>query len=183
MSDPSEPVTVVVTRRVKPGREPDYEAWLARLIAGAARLPGYLGTHVHRPATTGPRLYTSVFRFDSVAHLQAFEASALRRRALAEVVDLVEADATWERLTGLEFWFTPPAGTVVPQPSRLRMALVMIAVVYGLVLSIGQLVALVLHAAPMQLRLLLTIVLEVFLMTYVLMPRITRWFARWIYPS
>ena len=31
--------------------------------------------------------------------------------------------------------------------------------------------------------LLLTIVLEVFLMTYVLMPRITRWFARWIYPS
>ncbi len=183
MSDPSEPVTVVVTRSVKPGREPAYEAWLGRLIASAAQLPGYLGTHVHRPATPGPRLYTSVFRFDSVAHLQAFETSELRRRALAEVVDLVEADATWKQLTGLELWFTPPAGIVVPQPSRLRMALVMIAVVYVLVLTIGQLVALVLHGAPMPLRLLVTIVLEVFLMTYVLMPRITRWFARWIYPA
>lgn len=181
MSD-AEPVTVVVTRRVRAGHEAAYESWLQGLIRDAAALPGYLGTNVHRPVA-GARDYTSVFRFDTVAHLQAFEASALRRRALAEVVDLVEADATWERLTGLEFWFTPPAGTVVPQPSRLRMALVMIAVVYGLVLSIGQLVALVLHAAPMQLRLLLTIVLEVFLMTYVLMPRITRWFARWIYPS
>ena len=53
-------------------------------------------------------------------------------RALAEVGEYVEADAVWQRLTGLEFWFTPPAGTVVPQPSRWRMALVMIAVVYGL---------------------------------------------------
>jgi len=28
----------------------------------------------------------------------------------------------------------------------------------------------------------MTIGIEVFLMTYVVMPRITRWFARWIYP-
>ena len=62
-------------------------------------------------------------------------------------------------------------------------ALVMIAVVYGLVLSIGQLVALAAGSLPAQLRLLLTITLEVFLMTYVLMPRLTRWLAWWIYPS
>ncbi|MCE2942804.1 MAG: hypothetical protein ACK53A_16655 [Gemmatimonadota bacterium] len=30
------PVTVVVTRHVKPRREPDYEAWLARLLRDAA---------------------------------------------------------------------------------------------------------------------------------------------------
>ena len=176
-------VTVVVTRRVKPGREAAYEAWLAALIDGAATLPGYLGTNIHRPAATGPREFTSVFRFDSLEHLRGFEASELRRRALAEVGALVEADAVWQRLTGLEFWFTPPPGTVVPQPSRFRMALVMIVVVYGLVLSIGQLVALTLESAPMQLRLLLTITIEVFLMTYVLMPRITRWCAGWIYPG
>ena len=95
--DVAQPVTVVVTRRVKPGREPSYEAWLERLIREASVLPGYL--------------------------------------------------------------------------------------VYGLVLSIGTLVALVLGAAPMPLRLLATITIEVFFMTYVLMPRLTRWLARWIYPS
>jgi antibiotic biosynthesis monooxygenase (ABM) superfamily enzyme len=178
----SEPVTVVVTRRVKAGREQAYEAWLERLLSEASSLPGYLGTTVQRPPPGG-REYTSVFRFDTVEHLRNFEQSELRRRALVEVGELVEADAVWNRLTGLEFWFTPPPGTVVPQPSRFRMALVMIAVVYGLVFSIGSLVALVLGAAPMPVRLLVTITIEVFLITYVLMPRLTKVLAPFIYPK
>ncbi len=178
----NEPVTVVATRRVKVGRERDYEAWLERLLEGAKAMPGYLGTTVQRPRP-GEREYTSVFRFETVEHLRGFEGSDLRARALREVVDLVEADAVWSRLTGLEFWFTPPPGMVVPQPSKLRMSLVMIAVVYGLVSSIGSLVALVLSNAPAPLRLLVTITLEVFLMTYVLMPRLTKRLARFIYPA
>jgi len=179
-----EPVTVVVTRRVRPGREAAYEDWLRRLLAEAATTPGYLGADVRRPAPDARiREFTSVFRYDSVENLRAFEESEMRRRYLAEVVDYVEADATWQRLSGLEFWFTPPRGTVVPQPTRWRMSLVMIAVVYGLVLSIGRLVGLVLGDAPQPLRLLVTIAIEVFFMTYVLMPRLTRWLARWIYPS
>lgn len=177
-----EPVTVVVTRRVRPGCEQAYEAWLERLIEAAKAMPGFLGARVQRGSAEEAPTYTSVFRFDSVGHLHAFEVSAPRRRALLEVTDLVEADAVWSRLTGLELWFTPPAGTVVPQPSRFRMVLVMIAVVYGLVLSIGQLVGLALAEAPQPIRLLVTIVIEVCLMTYVLMPRLTRWLARWIYP-
>jgi len=178
-----QPVTVVVTRRVKPGREKQYEAWLERLIENAAALPGYLGTNLHRPVPARPREYTSVFRFDSLEHLRGFEESDLRRRALAEVGAYVEADAVWRQLTGLELWFTPPPGTVVPQPSRFRMALVMIAVVYGLVFSIGNVVAVALSSAPMPLRLAVTITIEVFFMTYVLMPRLTRWLAPWIYPK
>lgn len=179
----NEPVTVVVSRRVKRGSEAAYERWLDQLIEGASALPGYLGAKVQRPSEGEPSVYTSVFRFASVETLRAFEESDLRRRALVAVSDLVEADAVWSKLSGLELWFSPPAGTVVPQPSRFRMALVMIVVVFGLVLSIGKLVALVLSSAPAPLRLLVTIVIEVFLMTYVLMPRLTRWLAKWIYPS
>ena len=178
----SEPVTVVVTRRVRAGREAAYEAWLERLIAEASALPGYLGTTIQRPPPTGPRTYTSVFRFDSVDHLRGFEDSELRRRALAEVVSFVEGDAVWSKLSGLELWFTPPHGLVVPQPSRFRMALVMIVVVFALVFSIGALVAVVLATAPLPLRLLVTITIEVFLMTYLVMPRLTRVLARWIDP-
>ncbi|MBK8259247.1 MAG: hypothetical protein IPK82_42145 [Polyangiaceae bacterium] len=179
----SDAVTVVVTRRVKRGRELDYEKWLDKLIQDASALQGYLGARVDRPKEGEAPVYTSVFKFDSAEHLRAFETSDLRRRALLEVTDYVEADAVWSKLTGLELWFSPPAGTVVPQPSKFRMAMVMIAVVYGLVLSIGQGVAFVLSSAPQPVRLLVTIVIEVFLMTYVLMPRLTRWLAKWIYPK
>jgi len=187
MRSAEDAVTVVITRRVKPGREADYEAWLGRLQADARGQPGYLGVTTQRPAPDGPREYVSVIRFASLAELQAFEASELRARHLAEVGELVEADAVWQRLTGLEFWFTPPPGTVVPQPSRERMALLMIAVVFGLVLSIGTLVnagaALLPVPLPYPVRLLVTITIEVLLMTYWLMPRLTRHLARWIYPS
>ena len=182
-----EPVTLIITRRVKPGRENDYEAWLTRFQSDARNLPGYLGVTTQRPAPGGPREYASVLRFDSLASLRAFEQGELRARYLAEVPDLVEADAIWKQMTGLEFWFTPPPGTVVPQPSRPRMALLMIVVVFSLVLIIGTGVnaatALLAFEVPYPLRLLLTITIEVLLMTYWLMPQLTRGLARWIYPK
>lgn len=54
---------------------------------------------------------------------------------------------------------------MVPHPVRWRMALVMVLVVYTLVLAIGGGVAALLPDWPAGLRLLLTIVLEVALMT------------------
>ncbi len=182
-SDITQPVTVVVRRRVRQGHQADYEAWLERLIARASTLPGYLGVDIHRPADGAPLDYVSVVRFASVEQLRAFEQSDVRRDALREVIPYVEGDAAWERHTGLEFWFAPPPGAVVPRPSRFRMALLLSVLVFGLVLSIGQLVALGLADAPAQARLLLTITIEVFLMVYVLMPWITKHLARFIYPA
>lgn len=184
---PEEPVTVIIRRRVKPGREADYEQWLQALQAEARTLDGYLGVTTQRPAPGGPREFVSAVRFASLAQLQAFERSELRRRHLASVAPLVEGDAAWERLTGLEFWFSPPPGTVVPQPSRPRMAVVMVAMVFTLVLVIGSAVnaafALLPFATPYPLRLLVTITIEVVLMTWWLMPLVTRRLATWIYPA
>lgn len=176
-------VTVLVRRRVKPGSESAYEAWLGQLLHDASTLPGYLGATVQRPGGTGPREYVSVFRFDSVEHLRAFEGSELRARAMAAVAPLVEGDAAWDQLTGLEAWFEAPVGTLVPQPSRPRMALLMITVVYLLVLAIGALIARVAGSAPAPLRLLATIAIEVALLTWVIMPFLTRRLSRWIYPT
>lgn len=176
-------VTVIIKRLVKPGQEARYEDWLRRLQSEVHGFPGYLGVTTQRPTGGTGQPYISVVRFDSLDALQAFEQSDLRARYLVEVSPYVQADATWDRLSGLEFWFSPPAGTVVPQPSRFRMALVMIAVVFGLVLSIGTVIGWALSAWPAPLRLFVTIAIEVFFMTYWLMPRITRWLAPWIYPS
>lgn len=53
-----------------------------------------------------------------------------------------------------------------------------------LVLSIGTAAAVLLgNSVPVPLRLLGVIVVEVFLMTYVVMPKLTRWLSAWIYPS
>jgi antibiotic biosynthesis monooxygenase (ABM) superfamily enzyme len=179
----TEPVTVVVRRKAKPRREADYEAWLSRLTEAARhKAPGYLGAEFHKPAQAGGE-YKSVFRFDSLANLEAFEKSRLRARMLEEVAPFVEGDAAWERMTGLEVWFTPPAGTIVPQPSPHRMVIVLVAVVFSLVLILNLALGPFIADWPLTLRLLLTVAIQVGLMTYVIMPRLTPLIARFIYPK
>lgn len=184
MTEPAAGVTAIVTRSVKPGHEAAYEAALASLQADGARFEGYLGATTQRPAPgAATPVYTSIIRFASVARLRAFERSERRAAFAAVVAPHVMADAAWAEQTGLEFWFSPPAGTVVPQPVRWRMALLLVVVVYGLVALVGGAVAALWPQGPPWLRLLLTIAIEVALMTWWLMPQLTRRLARWIYPS
>ena len=178
----SDPVTVAVRRRVRAGSEQIYEDWLARLTQDAQRLPGYLGAQFQKPGAPGAA-YVSVFRFDTLEALEAFERSELRARYLAEIAPHVEADAIWERTTGLEIWFEAPKGTVVAQPSPHRMALVLVAVVFVLVLVLNIGLAPLIGHWPLALRLLVTVILQVLLMTYVIMPRVTRALAPWIFPT
>lgn len=179
----SDPITIVVRRRVKPGREKDYEAWLTRLTQGAAQqFSGYLGAEFHRGATAGGE-YRSVFRFDSLEHLDAFERSDYRARMLEEAAPLIAGNAVWERMTGLEFWFDPPPGTRVPQPSPHRMALVLVAVVFLLVLILNLALGPFISGWPLAPRILLTVIIQVTLMTYLIMPRLTPLIARFIYPK
>jgi len=53
MSEPTTPtegpVTVVVSRSVKPGREQDFEAWLKGTIEALTQYPGYQGANIVRP--------------------------------------------------------------------------------------------------------------------------------------
>jgi antibiotic biosynthesis monooxygenase (ABM) superfamily enzyme len=179
----SEPVTVVVRRRVKPGREMEYEAWLETMTrAASGQFEGYLGAEFHRPASPGGE-YRSIFRFDMLEHLDAFERSDFRQRMLAEGASNFAADAAWERLTGLELWFDPPPGTRVAQPSPHRMALVLIAVVFALVLVLNLALGPLLAGWPLPVRLLVTVTIQVLMMTYVIMPRLTPHIARFIYPK
>ena len=178
----NETVTVVVTRKVKRGRESAYEDWLGRLLEDSKSMKGYLGATIQKPAP-GSTEYTSIFRFDTVDNLRKFEESELHAKYLREVVDYVEADAIWKKFTGLDFWFSPPKGAVIPQPSRFRISLVTIAIVFGLVLSIGQMIAMIATEVPVYIRLFVTISIVIPLMTYVIMPRVTRLLAKWIYPS
>jgi antibiotic biosynthesis monooxygenase (ABM) superfamily enzyme len=178
----TEPVTIVVRRKVKSGREKDYEDWLAHLTQGtAAKFEGYLGAEFYRPPVSGGE-YSSIFRFDSLDHLEAFERSGFRIAMLAEAAPMFAADAAWERMTGLEFWFNPPPGTNVPQPSPHRMALVLIAVVFALVLILSLTIGPLMSGWPLPVRILVTVCIQVVLMTYVVMPRLTPRIAGFIYP-
>lgn len=101
----SDPVSIVLRRKVRPGHEKGSDAWRVRLTRRATEpLTGCPRVDLHRPAPPGAA-YRCVSRFDRPEHPGAFEGTDLRRQVLADPAPLSGADAAWDRRTGLEFWF------------------------------------------------------------------------------
>jgi antibiotic biosynthesis monooxygenase (ABM) superfamily enzyme len=135
-----DPVTVLYSRRVKPGREADFETWARGIVAAARQFPGHLGASVLD--APGSREYHILFTFADRRSLRAWLDSDERRRWLVRVGELLEADRGLQQLTGLETWFKLPGSNVptMTPPPRWKMWLVSLVAVYPLVLAFQVLV-------------------------------------------
>lgn len=181
MPDASGPVTISLARKVVPGREADYEAWIARLIELISRWPGYLGVNVLRPGAATDFAYVIICRFASWRLCHAFEKSPERAALLAELDGMVAEEEAMKRVTGLEFWFDLPEVPAQARPSPHKMALVVTLVAYGVVMTLNLALGAELAHLPLWLKALLLVTAQVTLMTYVVMPRVTRLLRGWLF--
>jgi hypothetical protein len=173
---------VLYSRRVKPGREADFEAWARGILAAARQFPGHLGASVLD--APGSRERHILFSFADRRSLRAWLDSDERRRWLARVEELLEADRGLQQLTGLETWFKLPGANVptMKLPPRWKMWLVSIVAVYPLVLAVQVLVVPRMAGLPFPLRALLFPLVLLTLMTFVVMPVVTRLLRHWLDP-
>ena len=176
-------VTLVFRRVVRAGRGTDYERWLSALQQASRGAPGYVGVETIRPADAAAvREYVSILRFDSYPALRAWEDSGLREEWLGRLPPgVVDGEAEVKRLEGLEFWFEPPGRSGAAAPSPHKMVVIIIPLVVLVVSAMTPLLRAALGDDRPFLRLLISATLQVSLMTYVIMPRVTRLLARWLF--
>ncbi|HSK56865.1 MAG TPA: antibiotic biosynthesis monooxygenase [Jiangellales bacterium] len=174
------PVTVTVARRVSPGREAEYERWVDGILRAAARFDGFLGGGLLRPPQPGSEWHV-VYRFRDDAALHRWEASPQRAGWLAAAEDFVDEERT-AAVSGLETWFELP-GRTAPAPPKWKMAVVTFAAIYPLALLINVLLVPHTQGWPVLLRPLVFAGILVPVMTWIVMPRLTRWVRRWLYPG
>lgn len=179
------PVTVVISRRVKPKCRKAFEKFISGITASAMTFEGHLGTNVFRPSNPKDNEYQIIFKFDRASNLQIWEKSECRRQWLARAENLRLEPARIRVITGLETWFTLPASKGILPPPRYKMAVVTLTTLFPLIqlanLTIAPLLALL--PLPLLLRSLIITAILVLLMTYVAMPRMTRLFSKWLYPK
>jgi uncharacterized protein len=177
----SEPVTVCISRAVKPGCEEAFEQALRDFVQHSLTLPGQMGVHVMRPAPgSGSREYGIIRKFADRAALEAFRASDSYREWRHLALDLTEGEARTEELAGLESWFTLPGATLRPLP-KWKMAVVTLLGVYPTSLLLGVTMGHWTRDWHFLLGSLFFAASMVALLTWVVMPLLTRLLHRWLH--
>ena len=175
-----EPVTVVVRRRVKPGAEAAFESAMQEFIGFALGFPGNRGIHVVRPGTDA-REYTVVDRFADRRARQAFKATPGYGEWMRRLRELSESDPYIEEQSGLGGWFTPPDAVRAAPLTQFKMALVTFLGVLPLTAALPPLSAWLLPSWHPQLANVLVTALIVALLTWPVMPLLTRLFSSFLY--
>lgn len=176
-------VTAIISHLIRPGREPGYEEWLHGIATAAHQFKGHLGVSVIRPCDPTHPEYVAILRFDHYNNLKTWLESSVRQEWLERLQPLIEKPETIQTLTGLETWFTLPNKPMKAPPPRYKMAIVTWLGVFFTISILNRLLVPLLVGLPVLLRTLLVTGLTVALLTYVIMPRLTQLFRKWLYPT
>lgn len=189
------PITVIVTRTAKKGRTKEFEDWMDGIVHESLKFEGHLGVDIIRPIEQSKPEYVIIFRFNTLNNLLKWERSQARKDWLVKSKDVVEGEDKVQKLTGLEFWFTPRSphrteseatnnearSQPVNLPPRYKMAMVTVGIVFLLLNTLIPKIEQLTAPLPLLLSSLLGVTIMVFLMTYLIMPSITRLLKPWLY--
>lgn len=168
-----------VRRRAKPGCEEAYEALVRAMLEQASRFPGYLSAQLVPPDDKGGE-YQIIQRFASEADLQRWTASAERAVWHQRLRSVAQGDPEYRLLNGLDAWFTPASIPASAQPPKWRMTVVSWMGIFPTVAALLWLVAPLLASLHFIMRTAIFTALVAVAMSYLVMPRLSRWMAWWL---
>ncbi len=184
-TDAELPVTVSITRHVEPERVDQMIAWVRAGSSLAERFPGFLGTGWVRPRVDSD-VWHMLYRFDGPTSLAAWEASEQRSWWLESAQGIV-GESVRERRTGIEGWFDAPEERAVDDlrpastpPPRWKQAVMIWTAFFPLSLVAGLLLRELAPGLSIVPRVLLTTVLMTPVMTYLVLPQLTRRLEWWL---
>jgi uncharacterized protein len=173
-----EPIHIAITRRIKPGCEAEFQNLLQEFFKTSFAHIGVHGASMLVPPPGSPSPEFGILRsFANAQERDAFYASPMFKTWEDRIKPLTEGEPVHRELTGLEAWFRSPQNP----PPRWKMAVAtylgVVPVIMGLSLTIGPLV----RSWNFVLNNLVFNACVVALLTWVVMPFITRILHRWLH--
>jgi hypothetical protein len=175
--------TVVLSRRIKSGQEDHFRAWVEGFHAVMATYPGHRSGQVVPPVEGAQPEWVFVYTFDSPQNLRTWLESEDRRIWLAQAEPMVESQGPAQFISGLEHLFGLLPPTVAPPPPVWKVACSVMAGLFPITILNYRFLAPLLKPLPIVPRAFLGTVIVVALMTWVVMPGVTRLLKPWLYPG
>ena len=191
----SKPVTVIVKRIAKKDKIKEFEEWLSGISKEVSRQEGSMGIDIIKPTPNignkSKPEYVIIFRFNTYENLDKWEKSPIRHEWLQKGRKLAESNYDVKKMTGLEFWFTPysndESSPMIPlqPPPRYKMVIVTIPVISILLMTLVPQIHFLTEmlSIPFPIRLVIALTITVLLMTYVIMPLLTKLLKPWLFKT
>jgi uncharacterized protein len=174
-------IHVAITRHVLPGREAEFEAALREFFQASFAHDSVMGANmITPPPGSSSREYGILRTFANEAERNAFYSSPMFLAWEEKARKMTEGEAEYRPLHGLEAFFHSSSH---PPPPRWKMALATLAGVYPTSLLLGFFVAPQLHNLPRAVVSLIIASCMVALLTWVVMPVVTKLLHRWLHPN
>jgi uncharacterized protein len=178
---PGQNVTEVIFSKIKPGMDDTYREWAVRIQAAQAKYSGYRGMYLQPPAEKdGP--WTTIIRFDTAEHLEAWMEAPERAELLRESKAFIDEEQLMRLATSFPGWvpINPMTGK---GPPNWKTALLVILGLFPIVMLELRFLSPILAALGLRSSLGTFIgnVISVFATTFLTMPLFIRWFGWWLF--
>jgi hypothetical protein len=173
-------VTVVVSHPVAAPDEEAFLAWQDRVTDAERQFDGFRGAELFRPVPGVQDEWTALYRFDTDEHLNAWLESPQRQRLLDQGKRFKEFKL--HRISSpFGSWFEPPEGEGAGEgPAQWKTALSVLVGLYPTVVLLTLAVHGAWPTAELWVSLLIGNILSVSLLTWVVMPVVTRALRFWL---
>jgi antibiotic biosynthesis monooxygenase (ABM) superfamily enzyme len=178
---PGQNVTEVIFSKIKPGMDDTYREWAVRIQAAQAKYSGYGGMYLQPPAENdGP--WTTIIRFDTAEHLEAWMEAPERKELLAESKAFIDQEQLMRLATSFPGWV--PINPVTGKgPPNWKTALLVVLGLFPIVMLEMRFLSPILawmglHAS---LATLIGNMISVAGTTFLTMPLCIRWFGWWLF--
>ena len=182
MSIEPEPVTAVASFRLESDSGERFARFDQDVRAALAGFDGYLGSRVYEPVPGVQDDTVIAFSFDSRAHLDAWLESP-ERAALLETIDpVLEGERVINVVDDIGASFGGWFGNEPDQPpvKRWKQATIILVALFPTSLSLSVLRGWLLPDLPLVASVLGSNIVGIALLTWLLMPYLTRLFDRWL---
>lgn len=177
LADERRSVTAVASFRARNGAEADVHAWYRDLQATLVDGEGFIRAELVEPTPESPADTAIVFSFTHRRHLDRWLESPERTALLDRLAPFVEGERTVNVVGGFAGWF--PGGDPKP-PKRWKQAALVLLALYPTSLAIGVVRTALWPDLAGPLATLVANAIGVAVLSWVLMPALTRRFRRWL---
>jgi uncharacterized protein len=174
------PIHLAITRRVRAGCEAEFQQALREFLQTSFAHGGVLGASMLTPLPgSDNREYGILRTFANEAERAAFYDSPLFKAWEERARRLTEGEPVSRQLHGLEAWFRSPSH---PPPPRWKMAVATFLGVFPVAMVLNLALGPVIRSWPFVLGNAAFNLCVVAILTWVVMPLVTRLLRRWLHP-